>query len=182
MLGIMAPAGYAEEQQLETEQTSSELEAHFDEQVELDTLLSQPTVMAEVYAVPHNPGALLITEVVPDTKNVKGTDGTSVDGYEFVEVYNNTDKPVNFKDYYFFYNDKDTWAPNGDAVIPAHGNIVFWIMNGNNLNVPTEDFIKNFNPSAALQEGVNLFGSTVAGGWLTLLRVIYKLKAKQEIR
>lgn len=92
MLGIMAPAGYAEEQQLETEQTSSELEAHFDEQVELDTLLSQPTVMAEVYAVPHNPGALLITEVVPDTKNVKGTDGTSVDGYEFVEVYNNTDK------------------------------------------------------------------------------------------
>ncbi len=178
MLGIMAPAGYAEEQQLETEQTSSELEAHFDEQVELDTLLSQPTVMAEVYAVPHNPGALLITEVVPDTKNVKGTDGTSVDGYEFVEVYNNTDKPVNFKDYYFFYNDKDTWAPNGDAVIPAHGNIVFWIMNGNNLNVPTEDFIKNFNPSAALQEGVNLFRINGGGGMANTSARNLQIKSK----
>lgn len=164
MLGIMVPAGYAEEQQLDTEQTSSELGAYFDGKVELDTLLSQPTVMTDVYATPTNPDSLLITEVVPDTKNVKGTDGSSVDGYEFVEVYNNTDEPVNFKDYYFFYNDKDTWAPNGEAVIPAHGTIVFWIMNGNNLSVPTEDFIKNFNPSASLQEGVNLFRINGGGG------------------
>lgn len=164
MLGIMVPAGYAEEQQLDSEKTSSELGAHFDEQVELNTLLSQPTVMTDVYATPTNPGALLITEVVPDTKNVKGSDGTSVDGYEFVEVYNNTDEPVNFKDYYFFYNDQNTWTANGDAVIPAHGNIVFWIMNGNNLSVPAEDFIKNFNPSASLQEGVNLFRINGGGG------------------
>jgi hypothetical protein len=164
MLGIMVPAGYAEEQQLDTEQTSSELGAHFDEQVELDTLLNQPTVVADVYATPAHPGALLITEVVPDTKNVKGADGSSVDGYEFVEVYNNTDEPVNFKDYYFYYYNRDKWITNGDAVIPAHGNIVFWIMNGNNLNVPAEDFIKNFNPSASLKEGVNLFRINGGGG------------------
>ncbi|OMD44138.1 S-layer homology domain-containing protein [Paenibacillus odorifer] len=163
MLGIMVPAGYAEEQ-LDTEQTSSELGLHVDEQDQLLTLMSQTNVTTAVYATPTHPGSLLITEVVPDTKNVKGTNGTSVDGYEFVEIYNNTDEPVNFKDYYFFYNDNDTWTPNGDAVIPAHGNIVFWIMNGNNLNVPAEDFIKNFNPSATLQEGVNLFRINGGGG------------------
>lgn len=178
MLGIMVPAGYAEEQQPDTEQTSSELGAHFDEQIELDTLLSQPTVMADVYATPTNPGSLLITEVVPDTKNVKGADGTSVDGYEFVEVYNNTDEPVNFKDYYFFYNDKDTWIPNGDTVIPAHGNIVFWIMNGNNLSVPIEDFIKNFNPSASLQEGVSLFRINGGGGMANTSTRNLQIKSK----
>lgn len=164
MFGIMVPAGYAEEQQLNSEQTSSELGAHFDEQVELNTLLSQTNVTTDVYAVPTNPGSLLITEVVPDTKNVKGTDGTSVDGYEFVEVYNNTDEPVNFKDYYFYYYNRDKWITDGDAVISAHGNIVFWIMNGNNLNVPAEEFIKNFNPSASLKEGVNLFRINGGGG------------------
>lgn len=163
MLGIMVPAGYAEEQ-LDTEQTSSELGLHVDEQDQLLTLMSQTNVTTAVYATPTHPGSLLITEVVPDTKNVKGTNGTSVDGYEFVEIYNNTDEPVNFKDYYFFYNDNDTWTTNGDAVIPALGNIVFWIMNGNNLNVPAEDFIKNFNPSATLQEGVNLFRINGGGG------------------
>ncbi|MGE7614202.1 MULTISPECIES: S-layer homology domain-containing protein [unclassified Paenibacillus] len=178
MLGIMVPAGYAEEQQPDTEQTSSELGAHFDEQVELNTLLSQPTVMTDVYATPTNPGSLLITEVVPDTKNVKGADGSSIDGYEFVEVYNNTDEPVNFKDYYFFYNDKDTWTPNGDAVIPAHGNIVFWIMNGNNLSVPAEDFIKNFNPSASLQEGVNLFRINGGGGMANASARNLQIKSK----
>ena len=37
---------------------------------------------------------LLITELVPDSTNV----GTA-DGYEFIEVYNNTDKDIDFSNY-----------------------------------------------------------------------------------
>ncbi|WP_313636517.1 lamin tail domain-containing protein [Paenibacillus sp.] len=178
MLGLMVPVGFAEEQQLEMEQTSSELGLHVDEQDQLVTLMSQTNVTTDVYAVPTHAGSLLITEVVPDTKNVKGTDGTSVDGYEFVEVYNNTDEPVNFNDYYFYYYDRDKWTTNGDAVIPAHGNIVLWIMNGNNLNVPTEDFIKNFVPSASLQEGVNLFRINGGGGMANTSSRTLQIKSK----
>lgn len=179
LLGLMVPSGYAEEQ-METEQTSSELGSHFNEQVQLDPYVEQPTVTADVYMAPIHPGALLITELVPDTKNVKGTDGTSVDGYEFVEVYNNTDKPVNFKDYYFFYNDKDIWMPNEDVVIPARGNVVFWIMNGNNLAASAEDFIQNFNPVAALQEGVNLFRISGGGGMANGSARNLQIKSKAE--
>ena len=37
---------------------------------------------------------LLVTEVVPDSTNVGGADG-----YEFIEIYNNTNQPIIFSDY-----------------------------------------------------------------------------------
>ena len=41
---------------------------------------------------------LLITELVPDSTNV----GTA-DGYEFIEVYNNTDQAIDFSNYKIRY-------------------------------------------------------------------------------
>ncbi|HEY2494523.1 MAG TPA: S-layer homology domain-containing protein [Paenibacillus sp.] len=109
---------------------------------------------------------LLITEMVPDTSDLPGT---KTDAYEFVEVYNNTDQDLNFKDYSFFYNGKDTWTPvvDKDMIIPAHSPAVFWIMNGSNNHETLESFNQNYAGSA-LVEGQNLFrilgGAGMANG------------------
>lgn len=116
-----------------------------------------PNAMAAAAQVPQ----LLITEMVPDTTDLPGT---TTDAYEFVEVYNNTDQPVNFKDYTFFYNNKDVWTPDAatDVVIPARQPIVFWIMNDKNTEVKAEEFNQNYG--AQLTEGVNLFRIPGNGG------------------
>ncbi|NIK77137.1 hypothetical protein FHS15_002262 [Paenibacillus castaneae] len=99
---------------------------------------------------------LLITEMVPDTNNVNGADA-----YEFVEVYNNTSKPINFnEDYYFYYNNANKWSmtnASDQVVIPAGEAIVFWIMNGFNAELTEEQFVANLPSTASLKEGVNLF-------------------------
>lgn len=41
---------------------------------------------------------LMITELAVDTKNEDGADA-----YEFIEVYNTTDRPIHFKDYHIRY-------------------------------------------------------------------------------
>ncbi|PQP89161.1 hypothetical protein CPT76_13380, partial [Paenibacillus sp. AR247] len=104
---------------------------------------------------------LLITEMVPDTANVAGV---SADAYEYVEVYNNTDQNINFKDYSFFYNNKDNWTPvsGEDMIIPAHSPAVFWIMNENNKGETEEAFNENYGTS--LVEGQNLFRINGGGG------------------
>lgn len=103
---------------------------------------------------------LLITELVPDTENVSGSDA-----YEYVEVYNNTDKTIQFgQNYYFYYNNKDKWTPDSSISIPAHSPIVFWVMNGVNETIGEQDFIRNFSAAADLVEGVNLFRINGNGG------------------
>src|SRR5699024_8690650 len=51
---------------------------------------------------PENMPRLLITEITPDTANVSGSDA-----YEFIEIYNNTDQPINLKDYQLTYGYPD---------------------------------------------------------------------------
>ncbi|WJH29025.1 lamin tail domain-containing protein [Paenibacillus sp. CC-CFT742] len=104
---------------------------------------------------------LLITEMVPDTTNLPNL---STDAYEFVEVYNNTDQEINFKDYTFFYNNKDTWKTEEDADIriPAHSPVVFWILNGSNNDLTAEQFNQNYGTS--LTEGEHLFRIQGGGG------------------
>ncbi|OCT16847.1 hypothetical protein A8709_00575 [Paenibacillus pectinilyticus] len=101
--------------------------------------------------------SLLVTEVVPDSTNV----GTA-DGYEFIEVYNNSDQPVNFKDYQLIYRYTDTgpdadviWpADKEDMVIPSKGSLVFWVINAQNASSTVADFNANYNVN--LVEGTNL--------------------------
>ncbi|GAQ16951.1 metallophosphoesterase [Oceanobacillus picturae] len=93
---------------------------------------------------------LLITEIVPDS-----TDIEEVDGYEFIEVYNNTNHPLSFDEYQIIYrypvgaeNDR-FWMPNKrDIEIPSGETLVLWIENAENKNISIEDFNDHY--------GVNL--------------------------
>ncbi|OZI13538.1 hypothetical protein CEW92_01550 [Bacillaceae bacterium SAS-127] len=90
---------------------------------------------------------LLITELVPDTTNVN-----KKDGYEFIEIYNNSDQPVSLKDYQLVYrypsgdNKPDLkWEFKEDKTIPAQGTIVVWVKNGANTDLTLTDFNKQFD-------------------------------------
>ncbi|WP_052659534.1 lamin tail domain-containing protein [Bacillus alveayuensis] len=91
---------------------------------------------------------LLITEIVPDSTNVNG-----LDGYEFIEVYNNTNQPINFKDYKIRYRypmegpEADLiWgqADDQDLIIPSGGTMVFWIINSGNHELTVQDFNNHY--------------------------------------
>ncbi|WP_195572595.1 S-layer homology domain-containing protein [Paenibacillus sp. 1001270B_150601_E10] len=106
--------------------------------------------------------ALLITEVVPDTTNV-----SSKDGYEFIEVYNQTDQAIDLKQQHLYYINSSaetewTLSTAGQAVIQPRQSIVLWMMNGVNGDKTTEDFNKIFG--SALVEDINLFRVKANGG------------------
>ena len=88
----------------------------------------------------------LVTEVVPDTANVG-----SADGYEFIEIYNNTDKDLSFGDYKIQYRygtdpASDVVWPSipDDVVIPSKETLVFWIINSMNGEQTVADFNAHF--------------------------------------
>ncbi|MCP3761285.1 S-layer homology domain-containing protein [Domibacillus sp. A3M-37] len=101
--------------------------------------------------------ALLVTELVPDSTNV----GSS-DGYEFIEVYNNTDKEINLKDYTLRYrypaegSEADlVWkAEKEDIVLPAGESITYWIINAANRDKTVADFNSNYGTD--LQENIDI--------------------------
>lgn len=101
---------------------------------------------------------LLITEILPDSKNVNGSDA-----YEFIEVYNNSNVELNLNDYKLYYNYPDNgdasdtlWVDiNKDIKIQPKATLVFWIKNGNNNQLTVEDFNNNFKTN--LELNVNLF-------------------------
>ncbi|MBB6446858.1 lamin tail domain-containing protein [Bacillus benzoevorans] len=94
---------------------------------------------------------LLITELVPDSTNVGDEDG-----FEFIELYNNTNAPLKFKDYqiqYRYGSNPETdvmWeAVPDDMIIPAQGTIVFWMMNEQNAGKTVTDFNKHYRTHLA---------------------------------
>ncbi|MBP1083977.1 MULTISPECIES: lamin tail domain-containing protein [Bacillus] len=89
---------------------------------------------------------MLVTEVTPDTANVNGADG-----YEFIEIYNNTNQDINFKDYKLRYrygtdpgSDVIWESVPDDVVISAGKTLVFWIINGQNADKTVADFNANY--------------------------------------
>ncbi|WP_288221976.1 immunoglobulin-like domain-containing protein [uncultured Clostridium sp.] len=115
---------------------------------------------AENFQIPE----LLITEILPDSKNVNGADA-----YEFIEVYNNSTIDVNLKDYKIYYNYPDKgdesdvmWVDiNEDINVKSGEAIVFWIKNGSNDTLTASDFNDHFK--VQLQMDVNLFEVYSAG-------------------
>ena len=107
---------------------------------------------------PQQVPELLVTEVVPDSTNVGG-----LDGYEFIEVYNNSNQAVNFKDYVIRYRYPMEgpaadllWKPEQEAfMIPSGESVVFWIINNGNQDKTVDDFNDNYGVS--LQEGTSVF-------------------------
>ncbi|MFD1773507.1 S-layer homology domain-containing protein [Paenibacillus rhizophilus] len=111
---------------------------------------------------------LLITELVPDSSNVAGSDA-----YEFVEVYNNSSRPVSLKDYSLDYHYLNSSSSDVDAVwsltsladnpvIPSKQSVVLWVMNSVNTGLTAADFNGNYGTS--LVEGGNLFRVSGGGG------------------
>ncbi|GMX60774.1 hypothetical protein Elgi_07700 [Paenibacillus elgii] len=86
---------------------------------------------------------ILVTELLPNSTNVGGADG-----YEFIEIYNNTDKPINFKDYKLFYRYTDSgpeddviWPTDReDLILPPKKPFVFWVINSQNTAKTVADF------------------------------------------
>jgi hypothetical protein len=112
----------------------------------------------------------LVTEVLPDSTNVG-----LADGYEFVEIYNNSSSPVSLKDYkinYRYYtNDPGSdvvWASvPDDVVIPAKETLVFWIINEQNGSKTVADFNQHFRTDLIENEDiVRIYTSGMANGSL----------------
>ncbi|CAN5404247.1 lamin tail domain-containing protein [soil metagenome] len=109
---------------------------------------------------------LQITEVTPDTSNVG-----SADGFEFVEVYNATDEPIDFDDYTISYlyplpdltsSSTALWpATPGDPVIEPGHTLVLWVKNGQNDELTDADF--NAEWGSHLTLGTDLVEMHVAG-------------------
>jgi hypothetical protein len=106
---------------------------------------------------PHKMPPLLVTEVVPDSTNVG-----KLDGYEFIEIYNNSDKPVNFKDYKIQYRypaegpEADLVWPSDkeDVVIPSKKPLIFWIINADNGGKTIADFNKQYGSQLVENENI----------------------------
>ncbi|OPJ61685.1 metallophosphoesterase [Clostridium oryzae] len=109
--------------------------------------------VCDQYVSTDDKPVLLITEVVPYSTN---------DKYEFVEVYNNSDKDINLKDYRLNYrypydgrsSDIPWTTDKTDIVIKAGNVMVFWIINSKNASKTVADFNNNY--STNLVEGSNI--------------------------
>ncbi|CAM3298279.1 S-layer-like y domain-containing protein [Paenibacillus lupini] len=125
--------------------TDSEVQYYIQANDGTDTVKSNNfTVTIELGNVDFNKlPPLMVTEIVPDSTNVG-----SADGYEFVEIYNNTDKSINFKDYKIQYRytasgpDADVIWPSTpeEVLIPSKKTLVFWIINSQNKQQTVADF------------------------------------------
>ncbi|WNS81253.1 lamin tail domain-containing protein [Domibacillus sp. DTU_2020_1001157_1_SI_ALB_TIR_016] len=100
---------------------------------------------------------LLVTEIVPDSANIDG-----LDGYEFIEVYNNTDKPINLKDYTIRYRypadgsegDLIWRADKEDLVLSSGETMTYWIKNSTNQSKTVADFNAHYGTN--LEENKNI--------------------------
>lgn len=110
---------------------------------------------------------LLVTEVVPDSTNI----GTA-DGFEYIEIYNNSNKDINFKDYKLYYRygtdpGTDVVWPSipEDVVIPAGKTLVFWIINDQNGDATVADFNANYGANLVENEDiVRIYSGGMANG------------------
>lgn len=107
---------------------------------------------------------LLITELVPDSTNYN-----NADGFEFIEIYNNTNQVLNLKDYHIIYRyptgpaDDAIWTPQVRDVELAPGQaVVLWVENAANATATVADF--NANYGTELIENVNIVKLSQSGG------------------
>ncbi|WP_433945297.1 S-layer homology domain-containing protein [Paenibacillus sp. SN-8-1] len=134
---------------------------------------------------PSKAPALLVTKVVPNTTDVPGT---STDAYEFIEVYNNTDQPLDFNNYKVYYRYPDSgiqadvkWPSNKEQfLIPAGKSVVFWIKNGANGGYTADDF-NTFYQTSLVQDS-NLF-TIESGGMANSGRraIVIKTNTEKEV-
>lgn len=111
--------------------------------------LSVSPLMTTVKAQEPAKSPLVISEIVPDTDNVSGSDA-----YEFFELKNVSNQSINMNDYILYYNNKDIWTLNEEIVLEPQEVLVVWILNGKNDKLTASDF--NAYWGSELTQGDNL--------------------------
>lgn len=125
---------------------SEQVEYYFTASTESDTSMSETyeAVIPQPEVDPQAVPKLLITELTPDTANMNGADA-----YEFIEIYNNTDQPINMKDYKIIYRyptgtADQVWDITDDKVIDAQESFIIWIHNDGNQQSTLDDFNEQY--------------------------------------
>ncbi|QKY68669.1 lamin tail domain-containing protein [Lentibacillus sp. CBA3610] len=112
---------------------------------------------------PESMPTLLITEMTPDTDNVGGSDA-----YEFIEIYNNTNQPINLKDYQLTYGYPDgseaEWNLTDDNEIRSQGSLIVWIHNGANNHLTIDDFNGHYGTDLTEDQVTIIENSGMANG------------------
>lgn len=88
---------------------------------------------------------LMITEVVPDSNTASGSAGDP-DAYEYVELYNSTNKSISLKNYSLVYSSgavRRTWKITENKSIPSQGTFVVRIL-PNGITADNNSFRSNY--------------------------------------
>lgn len=89
--------------------------------------------------------ALVVTELAPDTANIGGSDA-----WEFIEIYNNSSRDIDLKDYrlYYYYPDNGNnalwWNTTESKILKSGEAMVFWVDNGKNSSQTLADFNEHY--------------------------------------
>ena len=99
---------------------------------------------------------------------------------EFIEIYNNSNRELNLKDYKLYYNYPDKgdgsdvlWIDiNNDVKIQSGEAIVFWIKNEKNNHLTVDDFNKKFDTKLELNTNIfELYNGGMANSGARALRL-----------
>lgn len=123
--------------------------------------------------------SLVISEILPDSANVGGGDG-----YEFIEIYNNSNLDINLKDYKLYYNypeqgdngDVIWWETNQDKILKAHDTLVFWVKNGANDHLGINDFNSKFGCNLDAEHIIEINSAGMANSSLRGLKIASNIK------
>ncbi len=136
-------------------------------------------VAASAQVDTSNAPALVITEIMPDTANVGGSDG-----YEFIELYNNSNRDIDLKDYKLYYNYPDSgddsdviwWETSESKVLKSNDTLVFWVKNGPNDDLTIDDFNTQFGTSLDSDHLVEISSAGMANGSARGLKIASNVK------
>ncbi|QYR21503.1 lamin tail domain-containing protein [Paenibacillus sp. sptzw28] len=96
---------------------------------------------------------LLITELLPDNRGG--------DAYEYVEVYNNTNRKINLKDYRIVYAVRSggttVWDIDTDSVVEPQQTVLIWVQSTASKNKPISDFNNHHNVNLDASRIVPIF-------------------------
>lgn len=95
-----------------------------------------------------SPIELMVTELVPDN--------SSTDAYEYIELYNPTDRALPARDYQIRYTYANgtyqVWNLDGNQVIPPGGTAVIWVRTGASEGKTLADFNRHFGSNVTSQQ------------------------------
>ncbi|RXT02835.1 lamin tail domain-containing protein [Ammoniphilus sp. CFH 90114] len=88
-----------------------------------------------------SPTELFITELVPDN--------SGADAFEYIELYNPTNKPLNMRNYHIRYTypagTYQIWNFDKDQIVPPQGTIIVWVRTISSEGKTIHDFNAHFN-------------------------------------